>query len=177
MLTALEKWHFLQRAPHDDAMNKNLRYLAAHLWAASDHNTRRYILLCMAVARDWITMLPDSDRVEGEDIAGLTRDPQPDDAIDALKRGYDDCDAKARLFIALCLIYGISARMVPYWKRPGQPLTPWGEPTDSLSHVAAEVLEDGKWKPVELTLARAQYGELGSQVPKDSNGRWLLAGN
>ena len=81
---------------------------------------------------------------------------------DAIERGVDDCDAKARGFVTLCLLKGLRAEMVPYWKN-GQ-----------LKHVYARVLLDGQWLPVELTLARARLGEDPFRVPKEpQTGQWL----
>jgi transglutaminase-like putative cysteine protease len=174
-MSDIQKWFFLEHAPSRDAGDRRIRDIAHQFRQASGGNPRRFAQLALTVARDWVKQLTDTDRVGGEDIAGFTRDPMPDDAVQALVRGYDDCDAKARLFVALCLAGGIPARMVPYWERPGEPLKPRGEPTEKLAHVAAEVYLNGAWIPVETTLARARLGELGTYVPKESTGRWLLS--
>lgn len=173
-----DKWRFLFMAPELDARNSKLRHLSKLLWAAAGGNTKRYLQLAFTVARDWVRQLPDTDRLGNEDIAGFTREPSPDDAVDALRRGYDDCDAKARLFVALALAAGINARMVPYWRAPGEtgPLRPWGLPRGKLAHVAAEVRLNEHWWPVETTLGRARMGELGDMVPKETaGGKWLLS--
>lgn len=174
-MSDINKWHYLQQVPSRDAGNPKIRDIAYQFRLASGGNPMRFAQLALTVARDWIKQLIDTDRVGGEDIAGFTREPMPDDAVSALIRGYDDCDAKARIFVALCLAGGLNARMVPYWEREGQPLTPWGDPTKKLAHVAAEVYLNGKWIPVETTLSRARVGELGMQVPKEKSGRWLLS--
>src|SRR5690606_35191080 len=110
-----------------------------------------YAKLALALARDGIRYLRDTARVGGEDIAGFTREPSPTDAIDALERLADDCDAKARLFCALCLACPeqIPARMWPLWMGP---------PGEHLAHVAAECWL-GAWLHAEPTLARARLGE------------------
>lgn len=165
-MTPEEKWNFLRDAPSGDARNPILRQLAGRLWAASFHNPWKFATLAQTVARDWIKQVTDTVRIGQEDIAGLTRLPQPDDAIDALKRGEDDCDAKARLFVALCRVVGIPANVVPWWTKT--------DPRD-LAHVSAEVLLGGKWRPVELTLARARLDELGTNVPGEkADGKWKL---
>lgn len=155
-ITPEEKWNFLRDAPARDAQHPEIRRVAKHLFEAARRNPWRFATLAQSVARDWIKQTPDTQRVGHEDIAGLTRRPTPDDAIDALKRGADDCDAKARLFAALCLAAGIPAEVVGWWTKT--------EPRD-LSHLSARVYLSGKWRPVELTLSRARLDELGTDVP------------
>jgi transglutaminase-like putative cysteine protease len=162
-----EKWKFLRAAPIRDARNPLIQSIARSLWAATLASTedvslhqRRFVQLAHTVARDWITQVIDTARVGEEDIAGFTRAPTFDDAVDALRRGVDDCDAKARLFVALCLVVGVQARMEPVWKG------------DRLEHVWSQAFIDGAWMPVELTLARARLGEVGGDVPKEGNGKW-----
>lgn len=165
-MTPQEKWAFLRDAPSGDAHNPMLRRLAGHLWAASFDNPWKFATLAQTVARDWIKQVTDTVRIGREDIAGLTRMPQPDDAVDALVRGVDDCDAKARLFVALCRAVGLAANVVPWWTKT--------EPPD-LAHVSAEVLLGSKWRPVELTLSRARLDELGTDVPfEKKDGKWKL---
>jgi transglutaminase-like putative cysteine protease len=177
-----QKWAFLRNIAHTDKWNEEIQKIAKALYIAASccdglHSwQRRFAMLAHTVARDWIHQVSDTVRTGGEDIAGLTRHPSPDDAVDALTRGTDDCDAKARLFVALCLAGGLSARMVPYWKTPDgassheQIKCPSGA---QLYHVAAEVWLDNKWEPVELTLSRARLGERGELVPFEAGTkRW-----
>jgi transglutaminase-like putative cysteine protease len=168
------KWAFLYAAPRKDARHPLILQLSRNLWASAaatvpavngsqsiDEITRRFLHLVHAVARDWIEQKIDSLRVGHEDIAGFTRPPKPDDAVDAVIRGVDDCDAKARVFVALCLAGGIAAEMVPHWDG------------DYLRHVSAKAGLRGKWVSVELTLARAKLGDDGPHVPKEvETGRW-----
>lgn len=168
-MSDLEKWEFLRTAPVRDARNPRVRELARDLWRACVTSTmdptrraRRFIQLAHTVARDWIHQVVDSERVGGEDIAGFTRPENSDDAVDALERGVDDCDAKARLFVALCELVGIRAEVMPQWQG------------DALAHVYARAYVDGSWQPVELTLARALLGDYGADVPKEQNGQWRL---
>lgn len=166
-MTPQEKWAFLRDAPAADARHPTIAMLGRHLLAASFGNPWRFASLAQTVARDWIKQVTDTVRVGREDIAGLTRIPKPDDAIDALRRGRDDCDAKARLFVALCLAAGIQARMVAWWSKTPEP---------DLTHVSAEVRLGGKWRPVELTLARARLDELGTSVPGEKkDGKWKVS--
>lgn len=155
----LKKWEFLRKAPDADARNPDLRNRAKGLKAAA-RSPLQFVVLCHALARDGIRYVTDTERSGGEDIAGLTRRPTETDAVDALDRGADDCDAKARVFCALCLAGGLAARMVPYWKGV------------FLKHVSAEVRLNGRWLPVELTLARARLGEVADEVPREKDGRW-----
>jgi transglutaminase-like putative cysteine protease len=168
-----QKWQFLQEVPARDAQHPEIIRLAKSLRFASYTSEARLASLCMCVARDWIKQTSDVTRTGGEDIAGLTREPGENDAVEALDRGKDDCDAKARLFVALCLAGGLRARMVPRWNQVAvSETTPNGR---TLTHVSAEVVIAGQWRPVELTLARARLGEVGEQVPKEiKTGKWLL---
>jgi transglutaminase-like putative cysteine protease len=166
-VTPKEKWAFLSDAPANDARHPQIKALAGHLRAAAGGNPARFATLAHTVARDWIRQVIDTKRVGQEDIAGLTRKPTRDDAVDALRRGVDDCDAKARLFVALCLAAGVPARMVAWWNRDTEP---------DLVHVSAEVLLKGKWEQVELTLSRARLGELGTNVPGEKkDGKWKVS--
>jgi transglutaminase-like putative cysteine protease len=166
-VTPKEKWAFLHDAPAHDARHHSIKTLAGHLRAAAGNVPARFATLAQSVARDWIKQVIDTERVGREDIAGLTRKPTPDDAVDALRRGRDDCDAKARLFVALCLAAGVPARMVGWWNHDTVP---------DLVHVSAEVQLHGKWEPVELTLARARLGELGTNVPGEKkDGKWKVS--
>lgn len=169
-----QKWEYLRNIPQADSEHPEIRALANHLRAASNYQPKRLAQLIMTVARDWIRQTNDVALRGGEDIAGLTRNPTGDDAIDALRRGDDDCDAKARLFVALCQASGLLARMVGRWKQyPVTERTPSGR---TLTHVSAEVFLDGKWEPVELTLSRARLGEIGEDVPKETkDNKWKLS--
>jgi len=172
-----EKWDFLRDIPQTDRWHPLIMRLAANLQSAAERNPHRYAFLAHAVARDWIHQVGDTERTGGEDIAGFTRSPTLDDAIDALERGTDDCDAKSRLFVALCLAAGIPAQIVPYWKRSDGSVhhEMRGAPGDVLFHVAARCYVGGKWLPVELTLARARLGEPGELVPFENGVKhfWL----
>ncbi len=172
-MTDEEKWTFLEHVPALDAKDPKIKRLAEELNDAAQGNPQRFAQLAHTIARDWIHQVSDVTRTGGEDIAGLTRPPTLSDATDALERGEDDCDAKARLFVALCLAAGLAARMAPRWQPTSKTeATPLGR---TLTHVSAEVHLNGAWRPVELTLARARLGELGENVPKENaTGHWMM---
>jgi transglutaminase-like putative cysteine protease len=157
-----EKWQLLQEVTATDASNPKLKRMAELLWELSQNRPIRFLKLALAVARDGVTYESDIKQFGHEDIAGVTRAPDPDDAIDAYNRGSDDCDAKARLFVALCLAAGFNARLWPLWKH------------GVLQHVAGEVLLDRKWIHAETILARAQLGEMHTDVPKERDGKWKM---
>lgn len=170
MTTEGEKWKFLDAAPARDARHPMIRQIAAGIWdlvklsrpSSTSIARVRFADLALTISRDWIRYETDTDRVGSEDIAGYTRPATPDDAVDALWRGVDDCDAKARLFVALCLAGGIEARTVPHWRN------------DQLAHVSGAFTSDGAtWIPVETTLTRARLGDTQETIPKETEtGQW-----
>lgn len=154
-----EKWAFLERAPVADACDPGLQDVARHLWRAALCSPRVFVHLAHALARDGITYQTDTRRTGGEDIAGFTR--RPSYPLEPLERGTDDCDAKARLFVALCLAAGQRARMVPRWEG------------NKLRHVSAAVTLSGREYPVETILARARLGDTDATIPHEKNtNRW-----
>lgn len=157
----LNKWRFLYAAPHLDARNRHIVGLAKILWEAAQRRPERFVNLAHCVARDNIAFVRDTSRVGGEDIAGYTRLPSRDDAVEALLRGADDCDAKSRIFVALCLAAKIPAKMMPL------------ERGDMLQHVYGAVCLGEEWLPVETTLRRARVGDDPYEVPKELSGEWL----
>jgi transglutaminase-like putative cysteine protease len=163
-INSQEKWKLLQEMPLIDSRNEHLRHMADLVWELSGHRVMRFFKLALAVARDGISFASDLKQFGHEDIAGVTRHPEPNDALDAYIRGKDDCDSKARLFVALCLARGFNARLWPLWKN--------GE----LSHVAGEVEHNGKWIHAETILSRARLGEMHTDVPKEpTTGKWKMS--
>lgn len=158
-----EKWALLQEVCITDSKHPQIIKMAKTLWELSLSDPMRFFRLAFAVAKDGIVFESDVKQFGGEDIAGVTRPPEPDDAIDAWRRGYDDCDAKARLFVALCLAAGFEARLWPLWRR------------GILQHVAGEVQFEGRWIHAETIVGRARLGEHHTQVPKEFNGKWLMS--
>jgi len=159
-----EKWALLQEACIVDSKSLKILKMAKMIWGLSQSRPIRFFKLALAVARDGIEYETDIKQFGHEDIASVTRFPKSGDAIEAYERGHDDCDAKARLFVAVCLAAGFNARLWPLWKH-GQ-----------LKHVAAEVeFPDGKWIHAETILSRARLGEMHTSVPKESNGHWKMS--
>lgn len=184
--TAYDKWLFLRDAPAKDATRPEVQALAENLWAvASMARFPRwaYVELAQAVARDLIRYVPDTTRVGREQIDGFT-DPYIS-PLAPLERGTDDCDAKARLFVTLCLARKIAAEMVP---TPSVQEVAAGK---ELRHVSARVFialpaydrnsndltEDApRWVPVETILARAKVAEPANNVPVERDtGNWLYS--
>jgi transglutaminase-like putative cysteine protease len=149
--------------PEIDSRNPKLKAIARSLWEASLERPLVFVKLAFACAKDCITYESDIKQFGHEDIAGVTRYPEPNDPIDAYQRGADDCDAKARFFVALCIAAGFEARLWPLWKG------------DDLSHVAGEVRINGHWIHAETILGRAQLGEMHTEVPKEpTTGKWRM---
>ena len=158
-----EKWELLQEVCISDSKNPRIVRMAKLIWELSLSDPMRYFTLALAVARDGIKFESDVKQFGGEDIAGVTRPPNKDDAIDAYTRGHDDCDSKARLFVALCLAAGFNARLWPLWRH------------GVLQHVAGEVQFRKRWIHAETIVARARLGEMHTDVPKETNGKWLMS--
>lgn len=159
-----EKWKLLQEVCISDSRNPKIVEMSKMLWTLSLSRPIVFFKLALALARDGIEYESDIKQFGHEDIAGVTRPPDRDDAIDAYTRGHDDCDAKARLFVALCLAAGFNSRLWPLWKH------------GVLQHVAAEVEFHGKWLHAETILSRARLGEMHTDVPKELNtGHWRLS--
>ena len=60
-----------------------------------------------------------------------------------LLRGYGDCDAKQRVFVALCTACGLASRALPVFR---------GLNAERFPHVLAEVLLDGRWYRADPTI-------------------------
>ncbi len=151
-----DKWEYLRRAPELDALERPVLELAIHLWEAARGQVRPFAELAQAYCRDVVLYMTDVEQFGEEDIAPAGK------LGDVLARGVDDCDAKARLFVALCRAVRLEAEMVGHWRG------------DELAHVSARLKIGGAWVPVELTLARARLGEEPKDVPKDVSGRWAM---
>lgn len=165
-----DKWLKLEQLPRVDAGQPHVQHLADALWtialaAPRERRVWAFAHLVHCLTRDCIRYSSDVARTGAEDIAGLTR--PYGDPLEALERGNDDCDAKARLFVALCLARRVPAHLVPWWSPT----------TGHLAHVSAEVAIDGRWVPVETILARARLGDAHARVPTESeSGKgWLYS--
>ena len=162
-ITDEHKWELLQDVCIVDSKDPRIIKMSKLIWKLSLSQPIRFFKLVLAVARDGIEYASDIKQFDHEDIAGVTRPPEPNDAIDAYTRGHDDCDSKARLFVALCLAAGFKARLWPLWKH------------GALRHVAAEVELHGKWIHAETIISRARLGEMHTDVPKERNGQWKMS--
>ena len=162
-ITDQEKWKLLQDVCIVDSKDRRIVRMAKLIWELSRSTPLRFFKLALAVARDGIEYESDIKQFGHEDIAGVTRPPSPDDAISAYISGHDDCDSKARLFVALCLAAGFQARLWPMWKH------------GALRHVAAEVEFNGRWIHAETIVSRARLGEMHTDVPKEANGQWKMS--
>jgi transglutaminase-like putative cysteine protease len=103
------------------------------------------------------------------------------DSETVLERGYDDCDGKARLFVALVRAaeilrpLGLAARIRPVFRK---------HPLDFV-HVQAEVLFHGSkvfpnaepdgWIITELILKGCELGQNPDDCPRGPHGERLLA--
>jgi transglutaminase-like putative cysteine protease len=181
-----EKLQFLQTVSAKDAAEPEVQALAENLWqvaCASRFPKWAFVELAQCVARDLIRYVTDHERVGREQIDGWT-DPYIS-PLAPLERGTDDCDAKARLFVALCLARQISAKVMP---RPTETEVKAGRP---LTHVWALVwvglpiydkttktLTQGaqNWVPIETILARAKVNEQAEHIPHERDtGNWLYS--
>lgn len=94
------------------------------------------------------------------------------DAATALRRGFGDCDDKARTFVALCRACGVTARIRPVFLGP------------AFVHVQGEVkypgserhpkAQAGGWLVVELILRGVGVGDDPERAPRFKDGRRIL---
>lgn len=73
-----------------------------------------------------------------------------DSASVALVRGFGDCDAKSRLFVALCLACRIPARIQPRFREGGK----------RFPHVLAAVHLDDHWYEADPTILNSRIGHI-----------------
>ncbi len=79
------------------------------------------------------------------------RDPKREvleDSAVTLARGFGDCDAKSRVFVALCLACGVPARSFPV------------RPEYDFPHVLAEVYWRGQWQKADPTVLNSEIGRI-----------------
>jgi transglutaminase-like putative cysteine protease len=79
------------------------------------------------------------------------RDPGEEvleDAATVLERGYGDCDAKERVFVALCVACGIPARGHPVFRGARFP------------HILADVQVNGRWVAADPTIQNSEIGKI-----------------
>jgi transglutaminase-like putative cysteine protease len=79
------------------------------------------------------------------------RDPRREvleDSAVTLLRGYGDCDAKTRVFVALCRASGLQAREKPV------------RPAYDFPHILAEVYVNGRWRPADPTILNSTIDHI-----------------
>lgn len=164
------KWQFLEAIPTKDASDPNLRGIADCLRNAARESAFpdwTFASLCLALARDGIQYQTDTERVGREQIDGFT-DPYVSPLV-PYRRGWDDCDAKARFFVGLCLAGGLEAKMVGRW-RSGRLAHVYGTVNCQAPKEPAR-----RWHIAETILARARLGDIAERVPKESDtGKWSM---
>lgn len=101
----LEKAAWLDAQASLDATSAPVRRLAARFATSHDPNDQE------GLARDLHRFVRDSIHYVRD--GGIER---LDSSSTILKRGYDDCDGKARLFVALCRAVGLDARIRPVFE-------------------------------------------------------------
>lgn len=79
------------------------------------------------------------------------RDPKREileDSDVTLTRGFGDCDAKSRVFVALCTACGVPARSYPV------------RPELDFPHILAEVFWKGVWQRADPTVLNSSIGRI-----------------
>lgn len=109
---------------------------------------------------------PDAEGVRHEEFA---------DTVTIVRRGYDDCDGKSRVLVALVRALGtpLQARIRPVWNVARE-----------FVHVQVEMRWPGcaamadanGWVLAEMILAGVDLGEDPMRKGRRSRGKWVLAG-
>jgi transglutaminase-like putative cysteine protease len=110
------------------------------------------------------------------DVIHYVHDPTFEEFADTatiLTRGFDDCDGKARTFVALCRAIGIEARIRPVFNAAGD-----------FVHVQAEArwrgsehvknAQPGGWILAETTIKGCELGQDPATAPRGTDGHLLL---
>lgn len=155
-----------------DALTIPVRRLAMKI-AGATRNVEELARALHRWVRDRIAYEHDHPRVPA-----LAMGEELDDSADILERGYDDCDGKARLLVALVRALpgrGLQARTRPVFPEP-----------DRFSHVQAELrwpgseaweaADDDGWVLAETILQGCELGDDPERAPRDAQGRRVLAG-
>jgi transglutaminase-like putative cysteine protease len=133
--TGLAKAQFMKRASFDDAsLDIVQRWARVFRELPIDERAPAILKFCQ-YALDYV------------------RDPKREvleDSTVTLSRGFGDCDAKSRVFIALCLASGIAARSFPV------------RPEADFPHVLAEVYWRGAWRRADPTILNSEIGRIPS---------------
>lgn len=157
-----EKSAYLDAMASLDARQPPVRAFAARIVCARGPNETEPIV------RDFHRFVRDCIR--------YVHDPSAEEMADSatiLNRGFDDCDGKSRLFVALCRAVGIPARIRPVFNAAGD-----------FIHVQAEtrwpgserlpLAQPGGWLLAETTVQGCELGQDPASAPRDRNGRLRL---
>lgn len=154
-----QKLAFMQDGAEADAVDPRVVELATRIvrpfrsdaWRRMASEIHRWV-------RDGIKYQRDPNRRE-----------QLADAWTTISRGYDDCDGKARVAVAMARAVGLDARVWPVWRG------------DMLAHVQAAYRWEGSrdetdadadgWIVGELTIEGAELGQDPRTVTRRPNGR------
>lgn len=161
--TLEEKARWLDANASLDADLSYVRQVAGRFARAFNPNDHEALARSLhRFVRDGIRYVPDPGEEEFADSETI------------LKRGYDDCDGKSRLFVALCRAVGLEARIVPVFKPH----------PDRFVHVQAEVrwkgsqavrgAEPGGWLLAELILKNCALGQAPDSLPRAADGTRVL---
>jgi transglutaminase-like putative cysteine protease len=160
-----EKARYLDGAARFDTLNPWVRAVARRLRGRTPGETAENI---HRFIRDRVRYVRDPIGASGR------HEEEFADTQTVLQRGFDDCDGKARAFVALALCNGLEARIRPVFPRPG-----------SFEHVQAEVRwpssawdrragRDG-WIMSELTLAGVELGQGAESGRRDAAGHLVTS--
>ena len=131
--TGLAKAQYMKRASFDDAALASVQRWARVFRELPIDRRAPAILKFCQYALDYV------------------RDPKREvleDSAVTLNRGFGDCDAKSRVFIALCIACGIPARSFPV------------RPEADFPHVLAEVFWRGAWFRADPTILNSEIGRI-----------------
>jgi hypothetical protein len=139
--TKEDKAQWMQEGAERDA--SDLDVIAWARWLAPFEGTpeREHVRILFRFVRDAIRYTKDP----GEEVL--------DGSAVVLARGYGDCDAKARLFVALCLASGINARIDPVFRG------------NSFPHVRAVWMDGDLLVVVDPCIINSDVGELPRGAP------------
>mgnify|MGYP001050336754 CR=1 FL=1 len=159
-----EKARWLDAAATLDAAHPLVRSHARMLRTRAKNNAYQFAVLAHRFCRDRIKYQRD---IGGEEFA---------DSAAILMRGFDDCDGKSRLFVALCRASGlpIAARIVPIFDKAGHFRHVQAE--CAMPGAPQELVQPNGWILVELTLRGVELGQGAESARRDAlTGRLDLA--
>lgn len=170
-----EKARWLDAQASLDSLRAGLRKTVSRFLAipSAEERTReiqRFVRDRIHYVTDWRL----STKQEGEELA---------DSESILKRGYDDCDGKSRLFVALVRAaemakpLGVQARIRPVFKKhPLEFVHVQAEARWPRSQLLpyAESYDGGGWILTELILRGCEMGQNPDDCPRGPKGERLI---